>query len=110
MVQAMTDFKPGDRVLVTDPALAQLRAIMASSGEVDDVLPNHHGTVADDADTGNGTVLINFDGGGCAPYPVEECRHLDPDMEHPTYRRACSDGDCDLGHGHDGPHTAWVPE
>lgn len=106
----MPDLKPGDRVFVIDPALAQMRAILARHEGPEKVLPNHHGTVADDADTSDGTVLINFDGGGCAPYPVDEVRPLPEEWEHPTYRRACSDGDCDLDHGHVGQHCAWIPE
>jgi len=69
----MSEFKHGDRVLVLDPALAQLRAIMRSAtGE--DPAPNHHGTVEEVM--GSGNILIYFDDGGGAPYPASEVRHL----------------------------------
>jgi hypothetical protein len=69
----MADFKPGDRVLVTDPALAAMRAIMRdATGQ--EPAPNHHGTV--DEIWVDGTVLINFDDGVGAPYPPDEVRHL----------------------------------
>ena len=67
-------FKPGDRVYVTDPGLAQLRAIMRQYGH--DAKPNHHGTVSDEPWDEPGTVLIDFDDGGGAPYPLHEVRHL----------------------------------
>lgn len=67
----MTDFKPGDRVYVTDPGLAQLREIMRQAGH--DPNPNHHGTVERIL---NGEVLIYFDDGVAAPYPPEEVRLL----------------------------------
>ena len=68
----MSAFKPGDRVYVTDPGLAQLRRIMRdATGE--EPAPNHHGTV--DEVEGD-QVLINFDDGVCAPYPTAETRHL----------------------------------
>lgn len=76
----MTNFKPGDRVYVTDPGLAELRAIMRSGGH--EPFPNHHGTVAEIWD--DGMVLIHFDSedgegqGSGAPYPVEDVRHLVP--------------------------------
>jgi hypothetical protein len=61
-------------VLVSDPGLAQLRAIMASAtGQP--APPNHHGTVDHVED---GLVYINFDDDGVegagnqAPYPVED--------------------------------------
>lgn len=69
----MTDFKPGDRVFVTDPALAQLRAIMRSATGVEPA-PNHHGTVEEVWESGN--ILIYFDDGGGAPYPADEVRPL----------------------------------
>ena len=74
----MSDFKPGDRVYVTDPGLAELRAIMRSAGH--EPFPNHHGTVNEVWD--DGQILIYFDNedgpglGGGAPYPVAEVRHL----------------------------------
>lgn len=71
----MTDqFAPGDRVYVTDPALAAMRAIMRNTTGKEPA-PNHHGTV--DEVWGGGRVLINFDDGVGAPYPVAEVRHLD---------------------------------
>lgn len=69
----MSDFKPGDRVYVTDPALAQLRAIMRNATGQEPV-PNHHGTVEEVWD--DGVYLIHFDDGGGAPYPQDEMRHL----------------------------------
>jgi hypothetical protein len=67
-------FKPGDRVFVIDEGLARLRAIMKQvTGE--EPSPNHHGTVEEIWDNGN-TLLIYFDDGGGAPYPVEDVRHL----------------------------------
>ena len=65
--------KPGDRVYVTDPGLAQLRAVMASYGEP--ARPNHHGTV--ERIEGD-TVYIAFDSedgegqGQLAPYPARQ--------------------------------------
>lgn len=74
----MTDsgsYAPGERVYVTDPGLAQLRAIMRrATGQ--EPPPNHHGTVADDPWDDPETVLINFDDGGAAPYPLHEVRRL----------------------------------
>lgn len=66
-------FKKGDRVYVTDPALAQLRAIMRQATGVEPA-PNHHGTVEEVWD--GGTLLIYFDDGAGAPYPAHEVRHL----------------------------------
>jgi hypothetical protein len=66
-------FKPGDRVYVTDPALAQLRAIMRNATGREPA-PNHHGTIEEVWD--GGEVLIYFDDGGGAPYPADEVRHL----------------------------------
>ena len=69
----MVEFQPGDRVYVTDPALAQLREIMRSAtGE--EPKPNHHGTVEEVWDSGS--ILIYFDDGVGAPYPADEVRHL----------------------------------
>lgn len=69
----MTDFKPGDRVYVTDPALAEMREIMRrATGE--EPAPNHTGTVEEIWDEGD--VLIHFDDGIGAPYPAHEVRHL----------------------------------
>jgi len=69
-------FARGDRVFVTDPALAKLREIMRSATGAEPK-PNHHGTVEDVWEDGN-TILIYFDDGGGAPYPVDEVRHLLP--------------------------------
>jgi hypothetical protein len=77
---ATTTFKPGGRVYVIDPGLAQLRAIMRQAGH--EPSPNHHGTVSDEPWDEPGTVLIDFDGGGAAPYELHEVRLLtegDPD-------------------------------
>jgi hypothetical protein len=69
----MTRYTPGDRVYVTDPALAELRAIMRrATGQ--EPPPNHHGTVAELPEPG--IVLINFDDGASAPYPTDEVRPL----------------------------------
>lgn len=48
----MSEFKPGDRVGVNDPALAAMRAIMRSAtGQ--EPRPNHVGTVAEVWDSGD---------------------------------------------------------
>lgn len=73
------DFRPGDRVYVTDPALAELRAIMRRATG-DEPAPNHHGTVDE---VGDGMVVVVFDGpegpatSNAAPYQLDEVRHLD---------------------------------
>lgn len=64
--------KAGDRVYVTDPALAELRAIMSRFGH--EAAPNHHGTVEQVWD--GDMVLIHFDDGAGAPYPTDMVRHL----------------------------------
>lgn len=67
-------FNKGDRVGVSDPALAQMRAIMRSAtGE--EPAPNHHGTVEEVWDSGD--ILIHFDDGCGAPYPEREVYRLD---------------------------------
>lgn len=75
----MTEFAVGDRVYVTDPGLAQMRAIMrqATGREPE---PNHHGTV--DEIYEDGTLLINFDAGSAAPYPPDETYHLEVKQEN----------------------------
>lgn len=60
----MSAFAIGDRVQVTDPALAQMRAIMRRAGH--EPAPNHTGTVEEVWD--DGQVLIEFDDGIGAPY------------------------------------------
>jgi hypothetical protein len=65
-------FKPGDRVYVTDPALAAMRDIMRRATGVEPA-PNHHGTVNE---IWEDSVLINFDDGCGAPYPFSEVRAL----------------------------------
>lgn len=66
-------FKKGDRVYVTDPGLERLREIMRDvTGK--EPPPNHHGTVAK---LWGASVLINFDDGCAAPYPVSEVRALE---------------------------------
>jgi len=76
-VSTQDEFKPGDRVYVTDPGLAELRAIMRSFGEV--AKPNHVGTV-DEIDEDHIEIWFdNEDGPGMgqgAPYPFNEVRHL----------------------------------
>ena len=68
-------FEPGDRVYVTDPALARLRDVMRQATGTEPK-PNHHGTVNEIWDDGD-TILIYFDDGAGAPYPVDQVRHLD---------------------------------
>jgi hypothetical protein len=72
MTTVSDQFKPGDRVLVLDAGLEMLRNIMRQHGH--DPKPNHHGTVAELYD--GDEVLINFDDGGCAPYPINDVRRL----------------------------------
>lgn len=67
-------FKPGDRVYVIDPGLAQLREIMRRAGH--EPAPNHHGTIPDEPWDDPETVLIYFDDGAAAPYPIGDVRHL----------------------------------
>ena len=74
-----TTFEPGNRVYVTDPGLAAMRAIMRQATGREPI-PNHCGTIAEiDED---GWILINFDSeegegqGQCAPYPPEEVQLL----------------------------------
>ena len=62
----------GDHVLVLDPALAQLRAIMRRHTGVEPE-PNHHGTV-DSIDDETSTVFVLFTDGQLAPYPMHEVR------------------------------------
>lgn len=69
----MSEFSKGDRVYVTDPALAQMREIMRRATGSEPT-PNHHGTVEEVWDDGD--VLIYFDVGVGAPYPAGEVRHL----------------------------------
>lgn len=75
----LRSIKPGDRVFVTDPGLAQLRDIMFRA--TGSTTPNHHGTVAEVWD--DGTLLINFDedgvegAGNAAPYPPTEVQLLE---------------------------------
>jgi hypothetical protein len=79
----LRSIKPGDRVFVTDPALAAMRDIMfRATGSAP---PNHHGTVDEIFD--DGTILINFDSedgegvGNAAPYPPDEVRLLGSDKD-----------------------------
>ena len=69
----MSEFKHGDRVYVTDPALARLREIMRDATDAEPK-PNQHGTVEEVWDSGD--VLVYFDDGMGAPYPPSEVRHL----------------------------------
>jgi hypothetical protein len=73
----VSDFKPGDRVYVTDPILARLRQRMQEFGH--DSKPNHHGTV--DEVVGDYIVIAfdNDDGpgqGAAAPYLPEQVHRL----------------------------------
>lgn len=74
-------FKPGDRVFVNDPALLQLRTIMRDAlGK--EPPPNHHGTVQEvRLLDGERDVLILFDDGAEAPYPLEDTYPLLADRE-----------------------------
>lgn len=72
----MSEFKPGDRVRVIDPGLMELNRIMGVSDATNNV-----GTVASVEDgqdifDGSGSLLINFDEGGSAPYPIEDVRRV----------------------------------
>lgn len=75
---ADSKFHKGDRVYVTDPALAQMREIMRRATGT--APPNHIGTV-DEVWDDDGMVLIAFDengvegAGNAAPYPLDEVRH-----------------------------------
>lgn len=70
----MRNHNVGDRVQVTDPALAQMREIMRRSGI--EPKPNHTGTVSKVWDD---SILIDFDDGCAAPYPFAEVIPLDGD-------------------------------
>lgn len=72
----MSEFKPGDRVLVNDVGLAQIRSIMRNATGAEPA-PNHHGTVEEVWEDG-ATVLIYFDDGVGAPYPVGDVEPLAP--------------------------------
>lgn len=67
----MTKFVPGDRVKVNDPFLAQLKHIAEQSGE--EMPPNNTGTVYK---VNGDEVIINFDDGCGAPYPVSDVELL----------------------------------
>lgn len=69
----VSDFQPGDRVLVTDLTLAQLRLVyFEATGEK--APSNHHGTV----ETADGDlVAIRLDQSGLIEtFPVAEVRRL----------------------------------
>jgi len=66
-------FAPGDRVAVDDPALAQLRRIYSDATGTEPA-PNNEGVVNEVSD--DGTLIINFDDGGCAPYPAAQARKI----------------------------------
>lgn len=70
-----TTFKPGDRVYVIDAGLASLRKIMRDATGREPA-PNHHGTVSAGPWESPGSVLIEFDEGGAAPYPTGDVRRL----------------------------------
>ncbi len=75
----MADVKVGDRVYVTDPALASLRRIMREASGTEPA-PNHHGTV-DEVDGGMAYIIFDGEDGpatsNCAPYPINEVCPLD---------------------------------
>jgi hypothetical protein len=68
----------GDRVFVTDQALANLREIMRKATGTEPA-PNHHGSVLEV--WADGDVLICFDDGAAAPYPADLVRHLPADQD-----------------------------
>lgn len=66
--------QPGDRVWVYDEGLVALNRIMGYPTE--GPAPNNTGTVASDEDgqdiyADSGSILINFDDGISAPYPLD---------------------------------------
>lgn len=63
----------GDRVMVNDPALEELRNIFVAWNPGKAAKPNHHGTI--DRIDGD-EAIITFDDGGCAPYPLSAVRLL----------------------------------
>ena len=66
-------FKPGDRVKVNDPGLAELRRIFAEAMQTEPV-PNNTGIVDH---VGDEYVYITFDDSGqMAPYPIDEVESL----------------------------------
>lgn len=69
----MIGFRAGERVAVDDPGLAALRAIFEKH-EGKPPPPNNEGVV--DSVGEDGTVYINFDDGGQAPYQPHEVRHI----------------------------------
>ena len=72
-VHHMGQLRPGDRVAVDDPALAELQRIFRDAlGE--EPAPNNEGTVEQAWD--DGTLLIFFDDGGSAPYPATDARRI----------------------------------
>jgi hypothetical protein len=76
----MSDFKIGDRVYVIDPGLEMLREIMEKA--TGSAAPNHYGNVSAENDetymdeARDEMLLIDFDDGICAPYPISDIRHL----------------------------------
>lgn len=69
----MKELQVGDRVYVTDPALAAMRDIMRRATGTEPK-PNHYGIVASvDGDR----VLVTFDDGMAAPYSASDVRPLD---------------------------------
>ena len=70
----MANFRPGDRVKVNCPGLAELRSIMEqATGEPP--APNHHGTVREICRTG--LVLIEFDDGTGSPWDAHLVEKLE---------------------------------
>jgi hypothetical protein len=68
-------FQAGDRVAVDDSALAELRAIFRDATGKEPP-PNNVGTVDE---VHGDTLLIDFDDGGCAPYPASQAHHIPDD-------------------------------
>ena len=75
MVTGMDEFQVGDKVLVLDRGLAQLRAICP------DMPPNHHGRIAEIREDGDLLIEFPISGGKdsydhsqVVPYPPHEVR------------------------------------
>lgn len=68
------NFKPGDRVQVQDEGLSALNKIMGIS---DEEATNNKGVVAlqdQDLYEDSDSILIEFDDGGAAPYPLSQVK------------------------------------
>lgn len=65
---------PGDRVAVDDPALAELAEIFRAASGGEEPPANNEGTVES---VHGDQVLIDFDDGGSAPYPLADVRRIE---------------------------------